>query len=403
MDVSGTGYRSTTTYTAGPVGNGNGNGNGTGNGTGNGYGDPSVLQSGQVLVQEEEPLPEWSLPDGYTLPKHGPRHGVYRRYRIGRYWSWMQVVAGVLLAGVLAAGVVWYVPRVIRDDHEMFTGSVATSGIVILNFPSSGIISSVRVQLNQPVHRGQVLAAEYAPTAGLLIKADNEEISAVQAKIAVLKYDEAENPLQAPSDNAQIAAEDAQMAEDNVQLANDRMKMAATEIVAPAAGVIVAANGEPGEAVTSSGIRDYSSTSQGVSAQEQPQFSLLPEGPQAVGHNAAAGTSLPVIAMRVSFTWQVVALVPEDLVQSVKAGQAVAVSVPAARIKNVPGQVQEVLPNPTISSTGTLYQAIIAINSNVTNPPLDGMAADIQLSSGPPPAQAPPSQPTRVGLRYNSV
>jgi len=80
---------------------------------------------------------------------------------------------------------------------------------------------------------------------------------------------------------------------------------------------------QPGEAVTASGIRDYSSAAQQVAGSQQPQFSLLPEGPQSVGHASAGGSSLPVIALRVSFTWSVVALIPENLVSSIKPGEPV--------------------------------------------------------------------------------
>ena len=53
---------------------------------------------------------------------------------------------------------------------------------------------------------------------------------------------------------------------DEAQLATDRMKIAATEIIAPADGTVVAANGQPGETVTSVGIRDYTTDSGRTSA-----------------------------------------------------------------------------------------------------------------------------------------
>lgn len=316
----------------------------------------------------------------------GGRYLTGRRYRIGRRWSWTQRAGGIVIAGACAAAVAWYVPRVMADDREMLTGTVTSSGVVTLNFPAAGVINTVKVHLNQQVHKGQVLATEYAPNVAALVDADRAAIAAVQAKIAELKTVETEwpddsEPSLVAGDNAQIVSEQAEMATDDAQLATDRMRMASTEIVAPSDGLVVAANGQPGEDVTASGIKDYTSSSQPVSAQQQPQFSLFPEGPQPVSHAASSGSSLPVIALRVSSSWQVIALIPENQVQSVRPGQAVEISVPSARISQVRGQFEEVLPNPETSSAGTLYQVVVAVTGTVPDSPLDGMAASIQILS----------------------
>jgi multidrug resistance efflux pump len=303
----------------------------------------------------------------------------YRRHRTRRKWNVAQVVGGLLIAGACVAAVMWYVPRVVSTDRRMLTGSVTSSGVVTLNFQKPGILSVVKVQPDQAVHKGQVLATEYAPNATAIVAADKVAITAVLAKIAELKDEETLNPLTVPADQAQIASENAQMATDQATLDTDRMNLAATEIVAPASGVIVAANGELGEAVTSSGIRDYASSSGAVEGQQQPQFSLLPEGPQSTARTSGAESSLPVIVLRVSSSWSVVALVPENSVSSINAGQPVTVSVPAARIYHVQGQIQEVMPEPVASSTGPLYQVMISITGSVPNPPLDGMAANVEL------------------------
>jgi multidrug resistance efflux pump len=351
----------------------------------------------QAVITTEELLPEG--PGGTSVtdkersaapPELLPardwrrRHRIGRRYRIGRRWSWPQRAGGIVIAGACTAAVAWYVPRVVADDRGMLTGTVTSSGMVTLNFSAAGVINNVKVYLGQHVHKGQVLATEYAPNVDALVQADRSEIGAVQAKIAELKTVETEwpdssQPSLVAADNAQIVSEQAQMAVDNAQLVTDRMRVASTEIVAPSAGVIVAANGQPGEDVTPSGIRDYTSPSQSVPAQQQPQFSLVPEGPQPVSRAAASGSSLPVIALRVSSSWQVIALIPETSVQSIKPGQAVRISVPAARINDVRGQFEEVLPNPETTSAGTFYQVVVAVSGTVANPPLDGMAASVRV------------------------
>jgi multidrug resistance efflux pump len=311
-------------------------------------------------------------------PVSGWRSLVYRPYRVGRNWSVTQVLGGLLIAAVCVGAVIWYVPRIVSTSRKALTGSVTSSGILTLNFQNPGVISVIKVEPDEAVHKGQVLAVEYAPTMGATIEADNAAIGAVQAKIAQLKSDEAIYPAHAPADQAQIASENAESAGDQARLQADREKLAETEIIAPAAGVVVAANGQPGEAVTSSGIHNYSSAAQAQGSQG-PAFSLLPEGPQSYSHASASQSSLPVIALRVSSTWSVVAYVPENSVSGIQSGEQVTVSVPAAGIKNVRGSVLEVLPDPVQSSSGLLYQAVISISGSVSNQPLNDMAANIEL------------------------
>ena len=341
---------------------------------------------GSGLIAEERPVqPEPRPALDFGIPS-GQRYRAGRRYLIGRRWSWPQRAGGIVIAAACAVAVTWFVPRVVADNRQMLTGTVSSSGMVTLNFPAAGVINTVKVYPNQHVHKGEVLATEYAPNVDALVQADRAEIAAVQAKISELKTVETEYPdVTQPSliaaDNAQIVSEQAQMAVDNAKLVTDRMRMANTEIVAPSDGVVVAANGQPGEAVTASGIKDYTSSSQSVSVQQQPQFSLVPEGPQPVSRAAASGSSLPVIDLRISSSWQVIALVPESSVQSIKPGQAVEISVPAVRISKLHGQFEEVLPNPVTTATGTFYQVVVTVTGSAANQPLDGMAASVQILS----------------------
>ena len=344
--------------------------------------DPATIPGGEPEAPAGNPVGQEHVTG--TKQVSGWRSLVYRPYRIGRNWSVTQVFGGLLIAAVCAVAVIWYVPRVASTNSKALTGSVTSSGILALNFQNSGVISVIKVDPNETVHKGQVLAVEYAPTMGATIAADNAAISAVQAKIAQLKsdetvYPESTYPLHFGQDQSQIASEDAQAAADQAQLQTDRQKLAETEIIAPSAGVVVAANGQPGESVTSSGIRNYSSATQAQGSQG-PLFSLLPEGPQSSSRSSASQSSFPVITLRVSSTWSVVAYVPENSVSGIGSGEQVTVSVPAAGIKNVRGRILEVLPDPVQSSSGLLYQAMISISGSVSSPPLNGMAANVELS-----------------------
>jgi multidrug resistance efflux pump len=237
----------------------------------------------------------------------------------------------------------------------------------------------VNVHLDQAVRKGEVLAVEYAPNADSIVAADKAAIAAEQAKIAQLRATATADPANASVDNAELAAARAQLASDQAQLATDRLKVAAMEIVAPSSGIVVAANGQPGQTVTSAGIRTYATDSQQGATVQGPQFSLLPEGPQPVRRGASTGTSLPVVALRVSATWQVVALIPEGSVSGVKTGRKVTIIVPTAGIADVPGQVQQVIPTPVSTPQGVFYQAVITVTGHAANVPINGMAADIKL------------------------
>lgn len=295
------------------------------------------------------------------LPRHPPDEPG-AQYPIRPARTWPQQVGGILIAAAVVASAIWYIPSVLRENRQLLTGTVASSGVITLNFANSGEISEINAKLNTPVQKGQVLAKEYAPDTASLVAADNAAIAADKAKMAQVREAEAANPANNAVDSAQLSAANAQLALDQAQLATDGMKIVTAEIVAPSAGVIVAANGQVGQTVTSSGIRDYEADSQEQSAAQGPAFSLLPEGPQTGRKISASASAVPVFALRTSVNWQVIVLIPESAVARVRTGQRVAISVPADHIKDVPGQVSDVLPTPTPTSSGS------SIKRSLTSP-----------------------------------
>ncbi len=331
------------------------------------------------LLPVKQP-PAQRLP-AHRLPAQQPHAHRLTQIQVRRPRTWPHRLGGVLIAGACVVSAAWYVPRVIRDDRGLLTGTVVSSGIVTLNFPNAGAIATLNVRLDQQVRKGQVLASQYMPNAGSLLAADHATIAADQAKIAELKAAEAADPAAAAGDNAQIAADKAQLALDQSELVTNQAKIATAEIVAPADGIVVAVNGQPGQTVTSSGIRDYATDSHQASASQRPPFSLLPEGPQPVSHTPVSGSALPVIALRVSATWQVIALIPENSVSAIKPGRQVTISVPAAQISGVRATIDEVLPTPASMSGGTVYQAVVTLTGHAAGLPLNGMAADVRLDS----------------------
>ena len=297
--------------------------------------------------------------------------------RLQRRHAWRARAGSLLIAGSCLAAGGWYVPHVMDADHSLLTGTVISTGVVTLNFANSGQISKLHVQLGATVHKGEVLATEYAPQANYVVSADKAAVADEQAKIAELK---AEHPAP-PGQAAQIEEAQAQLAEDQALQATDQQKVTETEIVAPAGGTVIAVNGAAGEVVTAQGVKEYNTDSQEESTSQRPAFSLLPEGPQSIRETGKSGSALPVIALRTSDSWQVVALVPEDSANGISTGTRVLISVPAANITNVAGTIEEVVPTPVSTTQGVAYQAVVNIDGSAPTIPLDGMAADVRLSS----------------------
>ena len=304
-----------------------------------------------------------------------------RQHWIRRQRTWPQRVGGLLIAGICVVCAAWYVPGVMRNDRRLLTGTVTSTGVITLNFADSGEINKINVRFGETVRKGRVLATEYAPNTASVIAAETAAIASDQARIKQLRAAEAADPAAASIDGAQLSADNAQLALDEAQLASDGAKVASTEIIAPSFGTVVAANGQPGEIVTSSGIRDYVADSPQPPAAQRPEFSLFPEGPQSLRRASASQSALPVIALRTSTTWQVVALIPEDSVAGITSGRDVTISVPAAHITGVRGKIDAVLPTPIATSEGTVYQAVVTITGHARNLPLNGMTADVQLGS----------------------
>jgi multidrug efflux pump subunit AcrA (membrane-fusion protein) len=319
------------------------------------------------LAQQEDNEPDLSVPtspDLSPLPEpERPRHS--RPQRIG----------GFVIAAACLAAAIWYVPRVISNDNHQLTGTVTSSGVVSLNFTKAGYLASVPVRAGQAVHKGQTLATEYAPATSSLLTADKAAISSDQARLAQLKA------VPVADQTAEVAAANAQLAKDEATLASDKVNAEATQIVAPSAGTVIAVNGAPGETVSATGLKTGASSSQTTQTSQAPLFSLLPEGPQSSKSGGGSGSALPVVELRTSATWHVVALIPESQVSSVKAGQPVTISVPSSHLKDIKGQVQEILPTPTSTSSGLAYQAVVSVTGKATAQPMDGMAADVRIGS----------------------
>ena len=311
--------------------------------------------------------------NGYA-PNLRPGQARQGREATRRHITRPQRVAAALIAGACVFGALWYVPRIAAADGSSLSGTVTSSGVVYLNFSSSGQLATIAAAIGQRVSKGQLLATEVAPAAAAVLAADRAAIAADKSELAAAL---------SGGTAAAIDAARAQLARDKGQLAIDRAEAAGTRIVAPSAGTVIAVNGQPGETADADGIRDYASEAQGTPVTQRPLFSLLPEGPQSsdTAGGSASGGYLPVIALRTSSTWQVSVLVPESSIGDIRTGQVVSVDVPAAGLAGMPGRVQELLTTPVATSQGMGYQAVVTVLDQRQETPPSGMAANVQLGS----------------------
>jgi uncharacterized RDD family membrane protein YckC len=292
--------------------------------------------------------------------------------RTRRHITRPQRVAAGLIAAACVFGAVWYVPKIAAADGSSLSGTVTNSGVVYLNFSSSGQLATISATIGQRIAKGQLLATEVAPATAAVLAADRAAITADKSELAAA--------LSGGSASATDSAR-AQLARDKGQLAIDRAEAAGTRIVAPADGTVIAVNGQPGETADADGIRDYEAP--GSSGTQRPLFSLLPEGPQSgdAAGGSDSGAYLPVIALRTSGTWQVSVLVPESSIGDVRTGELVTVDVPAAGLSGVAGRVSELLTTPVATSQGLGYQAVVTVLDQRQVSPPSGVAANVQLGS----------------------
>jgi membrane fusion protein, macrolide-specific efflux system len=312
---------------------------------------------------------EAEQPVGYARTARSRRTGWHR-------FPVRQRAGGLLLAAACAIGAGWYVPRIVGADQHMLTGTVVSTGILDLNFTDQGDIAAILVRPGERISKGQQLATEDAPAAVAIVRADRAAVVAQRAELKALRHSGT------PGAPAAIAAARAQLARDKATLASDEAAQAGAVVTAPAAGIILAVNGKPGETASADGVHDYLAQTQPTPVTQQPLFSLLPQGPESGSAGADSAGQLPLIELRTSSAWEVVVLVPGTSASSLRPGQVVTVSVPAAHLQGLRGRVQR-LPGagPVSTASGVDYEMVVTILSRRSDPPLAGMTADVLISS----------------------
>jgi multidrug efflux pump subunit AcrA (membrane-fusion protein) len=321
----------------------------------------SLFRDQRVIPQAQRSAPRASR----SRARGARRRGPVRRA------TGLQRAGGAVVAVICVVVCGWYVHQVAGGDRDVLTGSVTSTGVVDLNFASAGVVASVLVHVGERVRKNQLLAAESAPGAAAIATADAEAVSADRAQ------------LDAQTSAVGVADGRAQLARDEAKLASDEQAIEQSRIVAPAAGVVTAVDAQPGQTAEPAGIREYVGDPAPESA--PPLFSLLPLSPQVSVKTGMTGSAtLPMVQLRISTSWDVLALLPASMAPSVRNGQAVQVSVPAAGLNAVRGVVQDVLAQPVTTADGDMYEAIVTVPSHCCTShgadlPLDGMTANIML------------------------
>jgi macrolide-specific efflux system membrane fusion protein len=253
----------------------------------------------------------------------------------------------------------------VADSHS-FSGVVLSNGVVDLNFGAAGQVTNISVRIGEHVKAGQVLASEVGMSTMAVVTADEAAITADRAALTQIAD-------QAAPGAAALAEAQAKLASDRARLAVEQAQVVKMQLQAPMNGTIVAVNGQVGEQVTAVGGRAGAAQPQGSTSVS------LPPGSQPTA--TAATTSAPVIALRISRTWQVDIVVPVGSTSAIKPGERVTVAVPDAGLRGVRGEVAGVMSAPVRTGQGLGYQALVTVLGPQPAPPVSGLAADVRLGS----------------------
>lgn len=279
----------------------------------------------------------------------------------------------MLVAVALIVATVVLVRRVVADTSNTFSAVVTTDGVANLNFGGSGRVVAIKVRPGQTVRQGQLLARQANGASPDEVTADKDAITADNAQIKQLTQAGGDGSVSAALSDARH-----ELVVDRARYAAHRAAAAAGYILAPSAGVVLAVNAQPGDTATGAGVRQYGAVDQSATVVQRPQFSLLPKGPQSTVTRTQAGL-LPVVSVRTSSRWQLLAQVPEKGLRSVHVGSRVSIHVPAVRLDHFGGRVTQVLPSPVMASGSVMYRVLVSVNSATRTPPLPGMTADVRL------------------------
>ena len=121
------------------------------------------------------------------------------------------------------------------------TGVLQPGQLENVNFPISGQVQSVVVQVGNKVTARQLLATLNDSTQQAELNAANFAVSAAEAAIAQAR---------ATGSPAQVSQAEAQLAQAQVELIRAKDDDAATRLYAPESGTVIQVNGVPGDSVS---------------------------------------------------------------------------------------------------------------------------------------------------------
>lgn len=142
----------------------------------------------------------------------------------------------------------------IRQDVSA-SGTLAPAQERDLNFSSSGVVTSVRVNEGQTVRKGQTLATIDSASLAATVAQARATVASNEAKVE----DDEDND----ASDTQLAADKAALAASRNQLTSARKALAGATLISPLAGVVAAVNLTVGESVSGSGSGTGGTSSSG--------------------------------------------------------------------------------------------------------------------------------------------
>jgi len=292
--------------------------------------------------------------------------------------------SSVAAASIAAAqGAVRSAQAVLTADKQQFA-SACPGGVTPPSDPSvTGAVSLFLncQHLSDTIQRdsGAVAAAQSELTREQALTAQSIHSAEQAVSASTLSVQVAQNDLSlqtSAATPANIALAQATVAKDRAAVTSAQNAVSELVVTAPADGTVTQVNGSVGDLVGDAGVRAFAGP-QSSTAQSQPDFSILPQSPQATTPAPGSGFQ-SLISLEDASGWQVVAQVPESAVSHLHPGQSATINVVALGGASFHATLRWVVPVPVqgSSSSATMYQAVYALASVPTGV-LPGMSASV--------------------------
>lgn len=208
-------------------------------------------------------------------------------------------------------------------------------------------------------------------------EAVNQATGSVNSAQATLNLARNQQAVQQAGNPDALVQARANLVQAEDQLNQARQALSEATLRAPAAGIVAAVYGAPGEYLGPNGVRQYQGPAGIGAGNQQGGFELFPSQQQPVRAGGSNSSGLDPLIELVGGRQQAMAQVPESDVHDFVIGHHATVSISALN-RSVPATVAELFLNPSQGSTSVSYIVVLNLDRQVTGL-LPGMSATVRV------------------------